>query len=164
MRGFLRKGARRLQQVDAAALAHEAVGLCAWEASQHQVQIIEHADAGLPRLQVDPILLQQVLLNLLRNAIDANREEHPEQISQVQLHIQLVDEMVCIDVIDQGAGVSAEVREQLFVPFYTSKADGLGLGLSMSQGIVEGFGGSLNALPAESGGLCLRCLLPAVFN
>ncbi|HCA23545.1 MAG TPA: PAS domain-containing sensor histidine kinase [Pseudomonas sp.] len=164
LRGFLRKGARRLQQVDAAALAHEAVGLCAWEASQHQVQIIEHADAGLPRLQVDPILLQQVLLNLLRNAIDANREEHPEQISQVQLHIQLVDEMVCIDVIDQGAGVSAEVREQLFVPFYTSKADGLGLGLSMSQGIVEGFGGSLNALPAESGGLCLRCLLPAVFN
>ena len=50
LRGFLRKGARRLQQVDAAALVHEAVGLCAWEASQHQVQIIEHADAGLPRL------------------------------------------------------------------------------------------------------------------
>ena len=164
LRGFLRKGARRLQLVDASALAHEAVGLCAWEASQHQVQIIEHADAGLPRLQVDPILLQQVLLNLLRNAIDANREEHPEQSSQVQLHIQLVDEMVCIDVIDQGAGVSAEAREQLFVPFYTSKADGLGLGLSMSQGIVEGFGGSLNALPADTGGLCLRCLLPAVSN
>ncbi|MEL0166886.1 MAG: ATP-binding protein [Pseudomonadaceae bacterium] len=162
LRGFLRKGTRRLQQVDAAALAHEAVGLCAWEASQHQVQIIEQAAAGLPRLQVDPILLQQVLLNLLRNAIDANREHHPEQSSQVQLRIAALDGQVCIDVIDQGAGVSAEARARLFVPFYTSKADGLGLGLSMSQGIVEGFGGSLDALPAESGGLCLRCLLPAV--
>ncbi|MAG64262.1 sensor histidine kinase [Pseudomonas abyssi] len=164
LRGFLRKGARRLQLVDASALAHEAVGLCAWEASQHQVQIIEHADAGLPRLQVDPILLQQVLLNLLRNAIDANRERHPEHASQVQLRIVAQDGQICIDVIDQGAGVSAEARAQLFVPFYTSKADGLGLGLSMSQGIVEGFGGSLDALPAESGGLCLRCLLPAVSN
>ncbi|RGP54383.1 sensor histidine kinase [Pseudomonas abyssi] len=164
LRGFLRKGARRLQLVDASALAHEAVGLCAWEASQHQVQIIEHADAGLPRLQVDPILLQQVLLNLLRNAIDANRERNPEHASQVQLRIVAQDGQICIDVIDQGAGVSAEARAQLFVPFYTSKADGLGLGLSMSQGIVEGFGGSLDALPAESGGLCLRCLLPAVSN
>ena len=164
LRGFLRKGTRRLQQVDAAALAHEAVGLCAWEASQHQVQIIEYAEAGLPSLQVDPILLQQVLLNLLRNAIDANREHHPEQASQVQLRIVALDGQLCIDVIDQGGGVSAEAREQLFVPFYTSKADGLGLGLSMSQGIVEGFGGSLDALPAESGGLCLRCLLPAASN
>ena len=164
LRGFLRKGTRRLQQVDAVTLAHEAVGLCAWEASQHQVQIIEYAEAGLPRLQVDPILLQQVLLNLLRNAIDANREHYPEHASQVQLRIVAQDGQVCIDVIDQGAGVSAEAREQLFVPFYTSKADGLGLGLSMSQGIVEGFGGSLEALPAESGGLCLRCLLPAASN
>ena len=110
------------------------------------------------------ILLQQVLLNLLRNAIDANRERHPEHASQVQLRIVAQDGQICIDVIDQGAGVSAEARAQLFVPFYTSKADGLGLGLSMSQGIVEGFGGSLDALPAESGGLCLRCLLPAVSN
>jgi len=80
----------------------------------------------------------------------------------VQLNIEERDGQVCIEVIDQGAGVSAEAREQLFVPFYTSKVDGLGLGLSMSQGIVEGFGGSLDALPADTGGLCLRCLLPAV--
>tara|TARA_B100000965_G_scaffold388222_1_gene392531 strand:- start:163 stop:1599 length:1437 start_codon:yes stop_codon:yes gene_type:complete len=162
LRGFLRKGSRRLQQVDAAVLAHEAVGLCAWEASQHQVQIVEKAAPGLPLLRVDPILLQQVLLNLLRNAIDANREQHPQHGSQVQLNIEGREGQVCIEVIDQGAGVSAEAREQLFVPFYTSKVDGLGLGLSMSQGIVEGFGGSLDALPADTGGLCLRCLLPAV--
>ena len=161
LRDFLRKGQRRLQQVNAGQLAAQAVGLCAWEAGQYQVRIIEQIADELPDLNVDPILLQQVLLNLLRNAIDANRESHGERGSEVLLRISLHGQQVCIEVIDQGPGVSAEARERLFVPFYTSKEDGLGLGLSMSQGIVEGFGGSLEALPADTGGLCLQCLLPA---
>ncbi|MEB3733404.1 histidine kinase dimerization/phospho-acceptor domain-containing protein [Halopseudomonas pachastrellae] len=115
LRGFLRKGTRRCK--GAVTLAHEAVGLCAWEASQHQVQIIEYAEAGLPRLQVDPILLQQVLLNLLRNAIDANREHHPEQASQVQLRIVALDGQVCIDVIDQGPASALRRASNFSYPF-----------------------------------------------
>src|SRR5690606_4866566 len=67
---------------------------------------------------------------------------------------------VYIKVHDQGAGVTPAQLEQLFTPFYTSKADGLGLGLSMSRSIIEGFGGSLEAEDGVLGGLCLTCRLP----
>ena len=64
-------------------------------------------------------------------------------------------------VKDNGAGGAADALEHIFTPFYTSKPDGLGLGLSMSRSIVEGCGGSLEARHAEGGGLCLECRLPA---
>ena len=62
-------------------------------------------------------------------------------------------------VADMGSGIPEDVAERLFTPFYTSKADGLGLGLSMSRSIVEGFGGELLA-ERRPAGLCLRCRLP----
>lgn len=162
LRGFLRKGPRRQQQLDPLQLAREAVGLCAWEAGQYQVEIVEQVDGPLPQVMVDPILLQQVLVNLLRNAIEANRERHPQSPSRVMLDLSRRESRVHIWVTDQGPGVDEEARARLFTPFYTSKPDGLGLGLSMSQGIVEGFGGGLEALSADSGGLSLHCWLPAV--
>lgn len=162
LRGFLRKGQRRLQCVDPLQLAREAVGLCAWEAGQHQVEIVEQVDGPLPAVMVDPILLQQVLLNLLRNAIEANREQHPEAPSRIELDLSAREGRVHIRVTDQGPGVDEAALARLFTPFYTSKSDGLGLGLSMSQGIVEGFGGGLQAVPADSGGLCLDCWLPVL--
>ncbi|GGD07524.1 sensor histidine kinase [Halopseudomonas salina] len=162
LRGFLRKGQRRQQCVDPLQLAREAVGLCAWEAGQHQVEIVEQVDGPLPAVMVDPILLQQVLLNLLRNAIEANREQHPDTPSLVRLGLSEHGNRLHIRVSDQGPGVDEASRARLFTPFYTSKPDGLGLGLSMSQGIVEGFGGGLEAVPADSAGLCLHCWLPVV--
>jgi len=161
LRGFLRKGQRRLQAIDPAQLLREAANLCAWEANQHQVQMLEQFETGVPQVRVDPILLQQVLLNLLRNAIEANRERHPEGPSQIVLQVGAGAGMVHVRVIDQGPGLSEAERALMFAPFYTSKPDGLGLGLSMSQGIVEGFGGGVEALPDEGGGLCLHCWLPA---
>jgi C4-dicarboxylate-specific signal transduction histidine kinase len=68
---------------------------------------------------------------------------------------------VTLGVEDDGPGASAETLERMFTPFYSSKPDGLGLGLSMSRGMVEGFGGTLQAHPAEGGGLRLECRLPA---
>ena len=69
-------------------------------------------------------------------------------------------EALCLRVTDEGPGVSAEALEHIFTPFYTSKAEGLGLGLSMSRSIIEGFGGALEARPAAGGGLVLECRLP----
>jgi len=161
LRGFLRKGQRRLQTLAPAQLLRDAVNLCAWEASQHQVSVVEQCAADLPQVQVDPILLQQVLLNLLRNAIEANRERHPQSASQIILQLDSDGGLVHIRVFDQGPGLTEDQRQRIFTPFYTSKPEGLGLGLSMSQGIVEGFGGGLEALPVDAGGLCLHCWLPA---
>lgn len=160
LRAFLRKGQRRMQALNLAEVAREAVRLCNWEAGTAQVAVSDLLPDNLPPVFADRVLLEQVLLNLLRNAIDANRERHPGAPSQVRLEASEADGNLAVRVIDQGPGVSEEQMGKLFTPFYTSKADGLGLGLSMSRSIVEGFGGSLEALPAEGGGLCLECRLP----
>ncbi|EJO95518.1 PAS/PAC sensor signal transduction histidine kinase [Ectopseudomonas mendocina DLHK] len=160
LRAFLRKGQRRMQALNLAEVAHEAVRLCNWEAGAAQVAVSDVLPDNLPPVFADRVLLEQVLLNLLRNAIDANRERHPGAPSQVRLEAGECDGGLAIRVIDQGPGVSDEQMAKLFTPFYTSKADGLGLGLSMSRSIVEGFGGALEAFPAEGGGLCLECRLP----
>lgn len=160
LRAFLRKGQRRMQALNLAEVAREAVRLCNWEAGTAQVAVSDLLPDNLPPVFADRVLLEQVLLNLLRNAIEANRDQHPGSASQIRLQAQERDGSLMIRVIDQGPGVSEEQLGKLFTPFYTSKADGLGLGLSMSRSIVEGFGGSLEALPAEGGGLCLECRLP----
>lgn len=160
LRAFLRKGQRRMQALDLAEVAREAVRLCNWEAGTAQVAVSDLLPDNLPLVFADRVLLEQVLLNLLRNAIDANRERHPGAPSRVRLEAGETDGSLAIRVIDQGPGVSDEQMGKLFTPFYTSKADGLGLGLSMSRSIIEGFGGSLEAFSAEAGGLCLECRLP----
>jgi PAS domain S-box-containing protein len=160
LRAFLRKGQRRTQALDIAQVAREAVRLCQWEASNWQVTIAEQLADNLPPVYADRVLLEQVLLNLLRNAIDANREAHPGQASRIELSAGERAGHMCVWVRDQGPGVAEAQLEHIFTPFYTSKAEGLGLGLSMSRSIIEGFGGALEASPDPVGGLCLECRLP----
>ncbi|MFJ2549654.1 PAS domain S-box protein [Pseudomonas sp. NPDC087612] len=164
LRAFLRKEPRRLQALAIADVVAEAVRLCDWEASRDQVSIEQRVVAGLPAVYADRVLLEQVLLNLLRNAIDANREQHNGRASGILLSAKLEAGWLAIRVSDQGPGVAAERLDGIFTPFNTSKADGLGLGLSMSRSIIEGFGGTLQAQPGEAGGLILCCRLAPVAN
>ncbi|MDD2223839.1 MAG: PAS domain S-box protein [Pseudomonas sp.] len=162
LRAFLRKEPRRVEALNIADVLHETVQLCAWEAVNAQVNIEQHLLTELPLIYADRVLLEQVLLNVLRNAIEANREQHQGGASASRILISAEQQAghVYIKVHDQGAGVTPAQLEQLFTPFYTSKADGLGLGLSMSRSIIEGFGGSLEAEDGVLGGLCLTCRLP----
>ena len=159
LRAFLRKGPRQLQALDIAQVAGEALRLCAWEAGAAQVRIEQRLGPQLPTVYADRVLLEQVLLNLLRNAIDANREQHAGLPSRILLGAWRQDDGLLVEVADQGPGVAPEQLEAIFTPFTTSKADGLGLGLSMSRSIVEGLGGSLWARQGEGGGLVLCCRL-----
>ena len=160
LRGFLRKGRRTLQALDVSDVVRQAVSLCAWEARERQVNIEQQLPEILPLVYADRVLLEQVLLNLLRNAIDANSEQQPGQASRITLQAQVMASgWLHVSVQDQGPGVTGEQFEQLFTPFYTSKAEGLGLGLSMSRSIIEGFGGELNAEP-QPDGLRMCCSLP----
>ena len=162
LRAFLRKEPRRVQALNIAEVLQETVQLCAWEAANARIDVEQQLLSELPAVYADRVLLEQVLLNVLRNAIEANRERYQAQVesSRILITAEQHAEHVYIKVYDQGAGVSAAQLEQLFTPFYTSKADGLGLGLSMSRSIIEGFGGSLEAENGELGGLCLICRLP----
>lgn len=159
LRAFLRKEPRRVEALNIAEVLQDAVQLCAWEASSARVTIEQQLLSELPLVYADRVLLEQVLLNVLRNALEANREQHQDG-SRILVTAEQQAECVYIKVHDQGAGASSEQLEQLFTPFYTSKAEGLGLGLSMSRSIVEGFSGALEAEAGVLGGLCLVCCLP----
>lgn len=162
LRAFLRKEPRRVQALNIAEVLQETVQLCAWEAANARIEVEQQLLSELPAVYADRVLLEQVLLNVLRNAIEANRERYQEQAesSRILITAEQHAEQVYIKVYDQGAGVTSAQLEQLFTPFYTSKTDGLGLGLSMSRSIIEGFGGALEAEKGELGGLCLICRLP----
>jgi PAS domain S-box-containing protein len=127
LRAFLRKGQRRMQALNLAEVAREAVRLCNWEAGAAQVAVSDALPDNLPLVFADRVLLEQVLLNLLRNAIEANRDQHPGSASQIRLQAQEREGSLMIRVIDQGPGVSEEQLGKLFTPFYTSKADAWGL-------------------------------------
>ena len=165
LRAFLRKGRTETGPTEINDVVADAVRLCQWEADKNRVRLKETLTAPSPVINADPVLLEQVMINLVRNAMEANAEKHhgadEQQASQVEISTQLNtggEILICVN--DEGPGLSEDGIRQMFQPFHTSKPKGLGLGLSMSRSIVEGFGGFLDAHPAESGGLSLICRFP----
>ena len=95
------------------------------------------------------IRLEQILVNLLQNALDAVRDAADPTIA---IRVVAGQDTVAITVADNGAGVAPEMRDQLFMPFATTKPTGLGLGLVISADLAREFGGELRLEPAEQGG------------
>jgi PAS domain S-box-containing protein len=163
LRAFLRKGRNRAELLALNQVASNVALLCQWEADKHRMSVVCRLPETSPTLTADPVLLEQVLINLVRNAIEANVEArvNNSSASVIVLAIKVNDlGETLVEVTDQGPGLNADGIRQMFQPFYTSKPDGLGLGLSMSRSIVEGFGGFLDAYPAPTGGLMLVCRFP----
>ena len=163
LRAFLRKGRKRSELLALNQVASNVALLCQWEADKHRVSVVCRLPETSPTLTADPVLLEQVLINLVRNAIEANVEARVDTSSAsaiiLTIRVNKLGETL-VEVTDQGPGLNADDIRQMFQPFYTSKPDGLGLGLSMSRSIVEGFGGFLDAYPAPTGGLTLVCRFP----
>ena len=116
--------------------------------------------ANLPDVVIDGLQIQQVVLNLLRNAVDAMLEADPED-RRVELHgyISGPDE-VRVDVIDHGHGIPEAVRDNLFNPFFTTKSGGMGMGLAICQTIVKSHGGRLGFEDNPGGGSTFYVTLP----
>jgi two-component system sensor kinase FixL len=108
----------------------------------------------------DKVQIQQVLLNLIRNAIDAM--EDAERRELVIATSPVADHLVEISVADTGSGISPEISAQLFQPFVTTKRQGMGVGLSISRTIVEAHGGSIMPRPNPGGGTVFSFTLPVV--
>ena len=117
------------------------------------------APIELPRVMIDRVQIQQVVQNLVRNAVDVLEAWHGERSIQVKLE-QHADEEVAIVVEDSGPGLAANVRERLFQPFVTTKRTGMGIGLSVSRNIVEAHGGNLRYEDRQEGGARFIVTLP----
>ncbi len=128
------------------------------EARRHHIQLHQTIPPDLPPVLADPLQFQQVLLNLIHNAVDAMSAS--EGSRAITVFARPDREVVEIGVKDTGPGVAPDVFNQLLHPFFTTKPDGLGLGLSISQSIVEAHGGRLWATPNQGPGITFHFTLP----
>ena len=115
--------------------------------------------AGLPEALCDKIQVQQVVVNLVRNAIEAMDGGERRELSIAASLDE--DGAIAIGVADTGPGIAPEIAERLFQPFVTTKAQGMGVGLSICRSIVEAHGGRLVAAPGPEGGAVFSFSLPA---
>jgi two-component system, LuxR family, sensor kinase FixL len=127
--------------IDLRHVLHDVVALVRSDAALQGVQITLHVEPELPCVSGNRIQLQQVLLNLLLNALDAMTES-AASFRSVTVRAQLVQDAVRVAVRDEGRGLAGDI-ERVFEPFYTTKHEGLGMGLSICRSIVRAHGGTL---------------------
>jgi PAS domain S-box-containing protein len=161
LREFVRGGEPRRAPVEVGPLIHAAIGLARAEATQNEVEIEARLDSGLPPVLADHVQIEQVLLNLLRNAIDAIATAGSQQRRIVVEAKYNGQRTVEISVTDSGPGISADVADRLFEPFVTTKPEGMGMGLSISRSIVEYHGGKLRMFRGVDSGASFVFDLPA---
>lgn len=149
LRAFVEKREPVRSIEDPVKTINEAISLGMVGTAERNVKLDLAIDSDLPLAFIDRIQIQQVLVNLFRNAIDA-MEKSPRRVLTVSAH-RGKPGFIAIAVADTGPGFAPEVADQLFQPFVTTKAKGMGMGLSICRAIVEAHGGELNAVPNESG-------------
>jgi two-component system sensor kinase FixL len=150
VRSFVQKGEPRLAPLDLNLVARETAALVDHDARSHDVEIVLALAEGLPLVQGERVLLEQVIFNLLRNAIDAVLAGPGER--RVMLRTFSDAQLVYVEVSDSGPGVDPALGEQIFNSFVTSKQGGLGMGLAISRSIVGAHGGSLRYASNPGGG------------
>jgi two-component system sensor kinase FixL len=145
---------------DVGKLIEEASALALVGAKEVNVKVHYRFDPGVRFVLADKIQVQQVILNLIRNAIDAMQDSERRELTIATL--SRPDDMVEVSVADTGSGIVPEVAAQLFQPFVTSKPHGMGVGLSISRTIVEAHGGQIRAESNPGGGTIFRLTLKAI--
>jgi two-component system sensor kinase FixL len=160
LRNFVKNREVTREPVDCARLLEDLRTLAETDARLHNVWLRIESEGELPTVYADPIQLQQVILNLVRNAIDAMADV-PEHRREVVLSTrETEDGDVEITVADHGTGLAPEATEHLFNAFFTTKAGGTGLGLAISRSIVRAHGGRLWHTPNEGSGARFHFTLP----
>jgi len=143
LRALYKKEALTFASIDLAGVINDVVQLVHSDAVLRNVRVVLGTDVDLPPARGDRVQLQQVVLNLLRNAIDAMKD-CPMDDRVVRVRAQQQDAVFLrVAVWDRGTGLAADKLDKIFQPFYTTKRDGLGMGLSISRSIINAHGGRL---------------------
>lgn len=152
VRDFVHSRQPVLATLDLNVLVTRAIDAATREAEPSDLRVALHLAPDLPRAQADGVMIEQVILNLVRNAMDAMRDGagsvHPVDVMTSRSNPDAIE----VTVADRGPGVAAENAGRLFEPFYTSKSQGMGLGLNICRSIVEFHGGRLWMTPRAGGG------------
>ena len=156
---FARKSDAVLKPIDLASFLPEMVRMVEQKARLENVSILHEVDPELPHLSSDPTQLQQVMLNLLNNALYALRKR---ENGEIRIAASREDGSLDISVADNGCGIDPEIMDKIFLPFFTTKpvGQGTGLGLSTIYGIVERLGGRILVNSEENVGTVFTVRLP----
>lgn len=144
LRGLFRQKIINFEPFDVNEATREIVDLSMAEMRREHIALYDDFSLYIPQIRGDRVQVQQVILNLLRNAIDAIKDAKALRRS-IRISTRTVPGYVRISVEDSGTGLSQEVADQMFSAFFSTKSDGMGIGLSVSQTIAEAHGGSLHA-------------------
>ena len=161
LRAMVKKHESERTKTEVGPLVADALKLVELESRAGDIWLESSIAPGLPPVFADSIQIQQVVLNLTRNAIEAMKEGGHNGAIAVGVHGNGHGE-IAVSVADRGPGVAPADAERIFDPFYSTKAVGLGVGLSICRAIVEAHGGHLSLAPNAGGGSIFRFTLPAM--
>ncbi len=160
VREFVKKSEPRRSAVQVADVLEEALGFADIDARRTGTRIAAEVEPGLPPVFADRIMIEQVLLNLIRNGLEAMTDTLPEQRVLVVRVRAFGPRAVEVAVIDRGHGIDDEHRQRLFTPFYSTKSEGMGMGLNICRSIVEFHDGRLIVDANPEGGTIFSFTLP----
>ncbi|MDP2821501.1 MAG: ATP-binding protein [Sulfuritalea sp.] len=159
VRDFVRKSELQLKPMDINQIVRAVVKFTEHETRQQHTLMHLQLDPELPKVQADAIMIEQVICNLVRNAIEAMAEANSPR-REVAIHTRpFGPDAVEVEIVDSGPGIDGTVIDQIFDQFFTTKHSGVGMGLSISRSIVESHGGNVRAESARNGGAILRFTL-----
>jgi PAS domain S-box-containing protein len=158
---FVRRSSSERTIANVNEIVKTTISLRSYEFGSANIRLVERYAGALPAVVVNPEEIQQVILNLILNAEQAMRAAH--RGGTLTVTTECVDEMVTIEIQDDGPGVPPALAGRVFEPFFSTKevGEGTGLGLSIAMGIAEAHGGTLTLVPSDKGA-CFRLALPAV--
>ena len=162
IRDFVRKQEPNVAPIELNRAIERTIGWIGYELERASVQPETHLATDLPLVLADEVQVEQVLVNLMYNAIEAMQTiPVDDRRLIVSTHLDSARQQVRVDVVDGGVGMSQEVAARLFEPFFTTKSKGLGIGMNLSRTIIERLGGVIVAGPSPAGrGACISFTLP----
>ncbi len=159
---FVKKRDAERQELSLASLLEGIAALIELQARQYYVVVQTDIPAALPTVRADRVMIEQVLLNLTRNAIEAMQGVAPERrVMRIEARHDAALGQVALAVVDQGHGIADDVAERLFSPFFSTKAEGMGMGLNICRTAIEFHGGTLSHSANPRGGTIFTFALPA---
>jgi two-component system, LuxR family, sensor histidine kinase DctS len=157
---FVRKSEPKIAPNPVDAMLRECIAFAETETRKAGVTVELDLPPDLPEVEADPILIQQVLINLMRNGAEAMMQT-PRAQRRLDIRVAETEGGIAISVEDRGSGIPDHIRGRLFEPFVSSKADGMGMGLNICRTIVELHKGRLLVAPRPGGGTIFSVILPA---